>query len=63
MLTFILQGLQKEKSKKDGSENLFEEIITENFPNLEMETYLSPGSTKNSKQDKPRDSHTKTHYN
>ena len=62
MLTFIVQGSQRERNK-DRSENLFEDIITENFLKLGMETYLDPGNTENSKQDKPKDSHTKTYYN
>ena len=33
----MLQGFQKEKREK-GAENLFEEIIADNFPNLRKES-------------------------
>ena len=36
MLIFTLEGCQKKKREK-GAEKLFEEIIAENFPNLEKE--------------------------
>ena len=34
--TFELQGSQKKKEKKKGYEKIFEEIIVENFPNMEI---------------------------
>ena len=34
-----------EKEKATGAENLFEEIIAENFPNLGKEIHLEPGHT------------------
>ena len=39
MLTFALQGSQKEKGEK-GVENISEYTIAENFPNLEKETVI-----------------------
>ena len=33
-------GIKEEEEKGKGSENLFEEIITENFPNLGKETNI-----------------------
>ena len=35
--TFELQGPQKNKREKKGYEKIFEEIIVENFPNMEKE--------------------------
>ena len=37
VITFVLEESQKKREKK-GAENLFEEIIAENFPNLGKET-------------------------
>ena len=42
-----------EKEKKKGYEKILEEIILENFPNMEKECHSSPRSTKSSIQDKP----------
>ena len=36
-LAFTLWGSQKEKRERKGQKNLFEEIMTESFPNLEKE--------------------------
>ena len=35
--TFELYRSQKKKSKKEGTEKIFEEIIVENFPNMGKE--------------------------
>ena len=37
-------GISEEGEEEKGEENLFEEIITENFLNLEKETNLHPGT-------------------
>ena len=58
----IIGALEEEKIEK-GAENLFEEIMTENFPNLEKATYIQVQSTENLKEDEPKEIHTKTHYN
>ena len=44
--------------REKGTENIFEDIITENFSNLGKETDSGPEST-----DSPQKDHTKTHYN
>ena len=36
-LTFELEGSQKKKREKKGSEKIFEEIIVKNFPNMGKE--------------------------
>ena len=55
----IPEGEEREK----GAENLFEEIIAENFPNLGKETDIQVQETLSPKQDQPKEIPTKTHYN
>ena len=43
-------------------ENIFEEIMAENFPNLKKETCPNTGSTEGPKQNIPKQTYTKTHY-
>ena len=49
-----------EEEKKKGYEKNFEEIIIENFPNMEN-SQSSPRGTKSPIQDKPKEKHAKTH--
>ena len=59
-----ITGVPEEEEKKKGYEKIFEEIIVENFPNMEKEIVNpSPRGTKSPKQDKPKEKHTKTHTN
>ena len=52
-----------QKEKRARTENIFEEIMTENSSNLVKEKrYTSPGSTESPKQDEPKEAHTKTHH-
>ena len=55
----------KEEDKKKWYEKFFEEIIVENFPNMENEivNLFVPRGTKSPIQDKPKEKHTKTHTN
>ena len=53
---------QKEKKEK-GVENLFEEIIGENFPDLGKETYIQVQEAWRPKQDGPKEVHTKIQVN
>ena len=55
-------GIPEEERNK-GYETVFEEIIVENFPNMEKESQSSPRGTKSPIQDKPKEKHTKTHTN
>ena len=55
-------GVPEEEKKKEY-EKFFEEIIVENFPNMEKESQSSPRSTKSPIQDKPKKKHSKTHTN
>ena len=68
-------GVPEEEEEKKGYENIFEEIIVENFPNMEKEIvkskrhkeshtgYTSPRGTKSPIQDTPQEKHAKTHTN
>ena len=55
-------GVPEEEEKKKGYEKFFEEIIVENFPNMEKDGAKSKRH-KESIQDKPKEKHTKTHTN
>ena len=51
-------GVSEEKEKKKGYEKYFEEIIVENFPNMEKEiVQLSSRGPKSPIQDKPKEKH------
>ena len=58
-------GVQEGKEEEQEIENLFEQIMKENFPNLAKEIRLpgSPGSSENPKEVGPKEEHTKAHYN
>ena len=55
-------GVPEEEEKK-GYKKIFEEIIVENFPNMEKESQSSPRSTNSPLQDKPKEKHAKTYTN
>ena len=51
------KGAEREKRK----ENIFEEIIPENFPNVRKEIVTQFEEVQNRVQDKPKEEHGKTH--
>ena len=55
-------GVPEGEEGEQGIENLFEEIMAENFPSL-VEEKDSPGSSESPKQDKPKEDHTRKHHN
>ena len=55
-------GIPGEEKKKKGYDKIFEEIIIENFPNMEKETVKSKRH-KSLIQDTPKEKHAKTHTN
>ena len=56
----ISEGEERER----GIENVFEEIMAENFLNLKKETDIQvQGRTQGSKQDEHKQTHTKTYHN
>ena len=59
---YAYQGFQKEKKKKKGIENIFEEIMTENFPNLKDSDIKIQEAQRTPNKLNPN-GHTKTYYN
>ena len=51
----------EEDAKKKGNEKIFEEIIIENFPNMEKEIVIQVPEAQSPIQGKPKEKHTKTH--
>ena len=59
-----IKGVPEEEEKEKGYEKSFEEIIVENFPNMEKEIVKSSTrGTKSPIQGKPKEKNTKTHTN
>ena len=58
-------GVPGGKEKEQGIENLVKKKMMENFPNLVTEIDILYKSWKHteSKQDEPKEAHTKTHHN
>ena len=63
----LAAAAEEEEEKKKGYEKIFEEIIDENFPNMEEEVIVSHSQSvqevQSPIQDKPKEKHTKTHTN
>ena len=53
----------RRRRKRKGIENVFEEIMVENFPNLKKDIYPVIESTEGPKQHEPKQTHTKTYHN
>ena len=51
------------EEEKQETENLFEKMIKENFPNLVKEIDIQIQEAESTKQIGPKEGHTKTHYN
>ena len=58
-----MTGVPEEEEEKKGYEKIFEEIIVENFPNMEKEIVIQVQEVQSPTQDKPKEKHTKTHTN
>ena len=56
-------GVPEEEEKKKGYEKIFEEMIVENFPNMEKEIVNQVQEAQSPIQDKPKEKHAKTHTN
>ena len=61
--TNIRIGIPEEEEKKKRYDKLFEEIIVENFPNMEKEVINQVQEAQSPIQDKPKEKHAKTHTN
>ena len=57
------RGPRRSLKKKKGYEKIFEEIIVENFPNMEKEIVIQVEEAQSSTQDKLKEKHAKTHTN
>ena len=54
----------EEGEEEQGIDNLFEEVMMENFPNLlRQKSHTNPGHTESPKQEEPKEGHCKTHHN
>ena len=58
-----ITGVPEQEEKKKGYEKIFEEIIVENFPNMEKEIINQVQEAQSPIQDKPKEKHDKTHTN
>ena len=60
-----ITGVPEGEEEKQKIENLFEQIMKENFPSLAKEIRLpgSPGSSESPKEAGPKEEHTKAHHN
>ena len=56
-------GVPEEEEKKKRYDKLFEEIIIENFPNVEKEIINPVQEAQSPICDKPKEKHAKTHTN
>ena len=56
-------GVSEEEEKKKRYEKIFEEIIVENFPNMEKEIVDQVQEAQSPIKNKPKEKHTKTHTN
>ena len=56
-------GVPEEEEKNKGFEKIFEEIIAENFPNMENEIVNQIQEAHSPIQHKPKEKHAKTHTN
>ena len=56
-------GVSKGDVSEQGTENLSEEMITRNFPELVKEKLIQFQEAQSPYQDEPTEAHTKTHHN
>ena len=51
------------EEEEQGIENLFEEVLMENFPNLMREKVTQIQETQSPNQEEPKETHFKSHHN
>ena len=56
-------GVPEGEEREKGPEQIFEEVIAENFPNTEKEIVKQVQEAQNPRKDKPKEEHTETHSN
>ena len=52
-----------EREEEQGTENQFEKVMIEKFPNLMRKSHRNPGRTESPNQEEPKEAHLKTHHN
>ena len=60
---FRIIGVPEKEEKKKETENILEEIIIENFPNMGKEIFNQAQEAQSPIQDKTKERHAKTHIN
>ena len=61
--SFLIIGVPEREEREKGAENIFEDILAENFPNLGKETDIQVQEVESPKQDQRKEDHTKIHCN
>ena len=56
-------GIPEGQEEEQGIENLFEKLMTENFPNLMREEATQVQEAERVSQEEPKEAHCKTLYN
>ena len=56
-------GVPKGEEQEQDTDNLFKQIMKENFPNLAKEIDIQIQEAQNPKQVEPKEEHNKTHHN
>ena len=56
-------GIPEGEKEEQGIENLFENVMTENFPNLKREKVTQIQEKQSPKQEEPKEAYCKTHHN
>ena len=56
-------GIPEGEEEEQGIENLFEEVMMENFPNLMREKVTQIQDTESTKKEEPKEPHCKVHNN
>ena len=62
-INICIIGVSDVEDREKRVENVFDEVMAENFPNLKKVTYPGTGNTQGPKQDEPKQTHTKTYHN
>ena len=56
-------GIPEGEEEEQGTENLFEKVMMENFANLMRENVTQIQETQSPKQEEHKEAHCKTHHN
>ena len=59
----LIIGIPEVEEEEQGIENLFEEVMMENFPNLMREKVTQIQDTESTNKEEPKEPHCKVHNN